>query len=219
MQQLSMMELLCPPPPPPVYVPRPKRDVVTRAYGEAAHVLSIDADAPDPVEVEIRGIPCLVVWDFGASIYTVQKPGSLFWSGTGYRSMTHGGETLEGVIAAVEKYIDAPVKDMGCGGKPERWWPGYVSQWRGSLRFELEHGKDRSKLWDQWGPEKQAEIWARRDAEKDAALARMWAEGINPNDVGPPSGFKGKWPTFERNDGTLTTLARSPARLPGPVQA
>lgn len=198
MQQLSMMDLLCPPPPPPVYVPPRKRDVVTRAYGEAAHVLSIDADAPDPVEVEICGIPCLVVWDFGASIYTVQKPGALFWSSTGYRSMATRSATLDQVISLVESYIDTPKAKMGLGGKAERWWPGYVDQWRGNLRFELENGKDRSKMWAHFGPDKQAEIWARRDTERAAALARMWDEGIDPNDVGPPSGFKGKWPRIER---------------------
>lgn len=199
MQQLSMMDLLCPPPPPPVYVPRPKRDVVTRAYGEAAHVLSIDADAPDPVEVEIRGIPCLVVWDFGAAIYTVQKPGSLFWSSTGFRSMCHGSASLDDVIAIVEKHIDTPVSKMGAGGKLVRWWPWYVDSWRGNVAFELRH-PDRSKVWEHFGPEKQAEAWAKRDRESAEALERMWAEGIDPNDVGAPSGFKGKWPTFERPD-------------------
>lgn len=212
MQQLSMMDFLCPPlpdpqlslldlmePARPVHVPRPKRDVITRAYGEAGHVLSIDADAPDPVEVKIRGIRCLVVWDFGASIYTVQKPGALFWSSTGYRSMsTTGGTSLEAVVAAVEAHIDTPKAKYGLGGKAERWWPCYVSQWQAGIRFGLEN--DRETMWSHFGPEKQAALWAKRDAQQAAALARMWAEGIDPNDVGPPEKFKGAWPRFERND-------------------
>ncbi|MGN7869564.1 hypothetical protein ACTJI6_11850 [Paracoccus sp. 22332] len=195
MQQLSMMDLLCPPPPTPVWVDT-RRPVTIRAYGGETEITICDFDHA-PYEIEVRGIRATVS---KGCTYVIDGPGSLFWSDSGFRSFSIASDDPAAFAAAVERYIDAPSKDgSGCGGKLKRWWPMYVSQWRGNVAFELRH-LDRSKVWDQWGPEKQAEIWARRDAEKDAALARMWAEGIDPNDVGPPSGIKGKWPRFERNE-------------------
>lgn len=200
MQQLSMMDILCPPPPPPpmpLFEAQGKREVVTRAYGKERHIIEIRNHVPDPVEVEIRGIRCLVVFDFGASIYTVDPPGSPFWSCTGFRSMATGETSLEGVIAAVEAYIDAPRAKYGLGGKPEIWWPGYISQWQGDVSWSLSY--KRSEVWTQWGPERHAEIWRKHDGRIAEAEARMWAEGIDPNRVGPPRHHKGKnWPTITR---------------------
>lgn len=196
MQQLSMFDIFEPKPAPVRYEPPPRREVLTRAYGKAGHAIKIGLDDPDPVEVEIRGIPCLIVWGFGASTYAIQPPGSLFWSDTGYRSMATGGASLDDVVALVESYINRPAKKDGLGGKLERWWPLYVNQWRQSLSFVLRYGADRSKLWAQWGPEKHAEVWARWDASQAEALDRMRSEGIDPNDVDPPRWHKGKWPRF-----------------------
>lgn len=193
--QLSMMDVLCPPPPEEEYVPIVRRDVITNAYGKETR-LQLPLDAPDPVEVMIRNIPCLVVWDFGASIYATQPCGSLFWSETGYRSMAHSAASIEQVIELVEAYIDAPKAKCGLGGRPKRWWPLWVLQWQQSLAFILQYGQDRSKLWAQWGPERHAEIWSKRDAEHADALNRMRKAGIDPNEVGPPDSFKGKWPQF-----------------------
>ncbi|NPD16264.1 hypothetical protein HOY34_13775 [Xinfangfangia sp. D13-10-4-6] len=85
---------------------------------------------------------------------------------------------------------------MGLGGALERWWPSYVLQWRQSEAF---HGKaDRTR--NHWGwcatEVGQDAIWADFDASQSAAIAQMLADGIDPNDVGPPPGFKVKWPRF-----------------------
>lgn len=195
-QQFSMFDLWQPPAPPrPVYTPPPRRTVMTRAYGRD-HAMQIDEDAPDPVEVEVRGIPCLINFAFGASTYTVQKPGSQFWSCTGYRNMATRAATVDDVIRLVEQHIDTPTSKMGLGGKLERWWPDYVLQWRQAQSF---HGNvDRTTR--HWGlcavDVGQEACWADYDAAQQAALARMAAEGIDPNDVGPPPGHKGKWPRF-----------------------
>ena len=42
----------------------------------------------------------------------------------------------------------------------------------------------------------QAEEWRKSDARQAAWLAQMRAEGIDPNDAGPPPRFNGKWPSF-----------------------
>lgn len=195
MQQLSMFDLWTPPPAPARYEQPSRRDVLTRAYGKAGHMLTIGMDDPDPVEVEIRGTPCLIVWGFGASTYAIQPPGSFFWSSTGYRSMASGGASLDDIVAMVEDYIDRPVKKDGLGGKLERWWPLYVNQWRQSLSY---HGTAKRNGY--WGmcstEEEQAERWAKWDADQASAIARMRAEGIDPNDVDPPRWHKGKWPRF-----------------------
>lgn len=207
MKQLSMLDLWADPAPPPIpYVEPATRDVVTRAYGEDTYVMKIREDEPDPVYIEVRGTPCLIKFGFGWATYAVQEPGSLFWSGTGFRSFATSldPETdLDRIAAVIERYIDAPKKDgNGCGGKLVRWWPSYIIQWQQSLAFTLEYGADRSKLWTQWGAEEHARIWAEKDAEFAAAVARMWAEGIDPNDVGPPARVSKKiraaWPKFEQ---------------------
>lgn len=198
-RQLSMFDLLEPPPikvEPSAYIPRPRREVLTRAYGSET-VLKIDAEAPDPVEVQIRGIPCLIVMDYGLSTYALGVPGSLFWSETGYRSVGTSKASVDQVISMVEDHIDTPKSKMGLGGKLVRWWPGYVNRWQQSEAF---HGAaDRTK--NHWGwcarEVGQDAVWADYDARQAAALARMLADGIDPNDVGPPPGFRGKWPLFE----------------------
>lgn len=206
-QQLDMFGTLFPPPPPKVYIPKPRRTVLTRAYGAEGHPIEIYEDSPEPFEMEVRGIPCLVVCAFGLSTYAIEKPGSPFWSETGFRSMSTRG-LIDGeppdyeharatVTRLVEDYIDRPRKgdgSGGLGGKLTKWWPGYVLDWQHAVRWDYE--MDRSKTWDQWGPERHAEIWAKHDRKRDAALARMSAEGIDPNEVGPPERYKGPWPDF-----------------------
>lgn len=205
-EQLSMMDALCPPPPPPAPIPwvEPvKREVMTRAYGED-HILKIRENEPDPIEIEVRGIPCVIKFDFGFNTYAIQPPGSPFWSGTGFRSWTNGiWQTDHGIVfdgsvddirGLIEDHIDTPVKKMGLGGKLVRWWPTYINRWRGDLSWRLTYPRD--KMWTQWGPERHAEIWAEHDARISAAEARMWAEGIDPNDVDKPPHHKGPWPRF-----------------------
>lgn len=101
------------------------------------------------------------------------------------------------ICAIIERYIDAPAKDgNGCGGKLVRWWPGYIRRWQDDLSWQLRYGRDRAAMWAQWGPERHAEMWAAHDARIAAAEAQMWAEGIDPNEVGKPSHHKGAWPVI-----------------------
>ena len=197
MQQLSMFDLLDPPTPPvarQAYVEPIRRKVMGRAYG-GPYEFKVNEDRPDPFEIEVRGIPCTIYPGF--STYVIDGPGSPFWSETGYRSFGFGIDAdPDSIIAEIERYIDAPTKHgNGCGGKLTRWWPSYVRQWQSDTSWSLTY--DRATVWAQWGPEKHAEIWANHDARRAEALARMWAEGIDPNDVGRPQHHKGAWPRFD----------------------
>ncbi|OAN76731.1 hypothetical protein A8B82_15160 [Sulfitobacter sp. EhC04] len=194
--QLDMFGILEPKPAPRPYVPPVTRDVETRAYGGS--VLAIEEGQPDPVEIDVDGTPCVIKFGFGWSTYVVNGPGSLFWSETGFRSFATGGgspDEIDQIREAIRRYIAAPPKDgNGMGGKLVPWWPSYINQWRNSLAFELRC--PREDTWAQWGPEKHAECWADHDAKQAEAIAQMEADGIDPNDVGPPAHFKGQWPTF-----------------------
>ncbi|MBL4898021.1 MAG: hypothetical protein JKX76_00095 [Colwellia sp.] len=195
--QLDMFAILEPKPQPSAWVEPEIREVTINAEGKP-HVFKCHEGEPDPIAMEIRGIPCIVSFGYGFATHAVQPVGSDFWSKTGYRNFSIGSglhEHSEQIREIVETYIDAPKKDgNGCGGKLVKWWPGYVHQWQQNLAFH--HGRDRSEMWQQWGPEKHAEMWANHDADQAKALCKMDAAGIDPNDVGPPSYFKGKWPTF-----------------------
>lgn len=166
-----------------LYEPPPRRNFMTRAYGEA-HVLQIGLDERDPIEMEVRGIPTLVRFSYGFQTYTVQPAGSLYWSETGFRSfasawtVTGPGFTDDDVREIIEANIDSK---HGCNGKLTKWWPDYCRQWRQNKAFADKF--DRATTWDQWGPEKQAEHWANHDAKQAAALERMHAEGIDPEEV------------------------------------
>lgn len=200
-QQLDMFDVFNPPPEPVAYVDPIMREVATRAYGVNGLMIIRD-DELDPFEIEVRGILCLIRMNFGFDTYTVQPAGTLFWSETGYRSWTNGkwiagrgivfGGDEDDIRRLIEAYIDAPVKSYGCGGNLAPWWPNYILRWRGDLLWSISH--DRATVWDQWGPERHAEIWGAHDARIAAAEARMWAEGIDPNEVGPPPSHKGLWP-------------------------
>lgn len=178
MQQLSLIPLMEPPAPPPKpYEPPPRREFMTRAYGED-HVMQIGLDELDPIEVEVRGIPTVIRFGFGWSTYVIQPPGSPYWSETGFRSF--GGPELDpDVIASmIAAHIDSK---NGCKGKLTKWWPSYCLQWRQNKAFADKFG--RATTWDQWGPEKQAEHWAAFDTRQAAALERMKSEDINPGEV------------------------------------
>lgn len=202
--QLSMLDLLEPAPVRPTYVPPVTREVMTRAYGRNYPMQIAEGD-PDPFEMEIAGTPCLITLGYGFSTYAIQPVGSLFWSETGFRNFSFGGFDAEGhfvrvsdreqIESLVRAHIKRPITDLGLGGKLVRWWPSYVRQWQQRVSFHSE--VDRETFWAHFGPEKEARLWAKADAEQAAALARMWAEGIDPNDVGKPQGHKGKWPKFE----------------------
>lgn len=192
--QLNMFDILEPKPAPVVWTPKPRRTVQTRAYG-GNYALEINEEDPDPVEMVIRGIPCLVTLTY-MQTYAIDPAGSLFWSSTGFRSF--GGNYTarpQGAAAAIERYIDGPAKHgNGLAGKLERWWPLYVGQWQQNEAFA--RGQKRETTWDQWGPEKHVEMWEKHDNKQAEALARMAADGIDPNHVGPPAHFKGPWPKF-----------------------
>ncbi|KQV83262.1 hypothetical protein [Rhizobium sp. Root1220] len=178
MQQLSLLALMEPPPPTPKpYEPPPRRDFMTRAYGEA-HVMKIGMNELDPVEIEVRGIPTLILFSFGWQTYTVQPPGASYWSETGFRSFGGPETEPDQIEQLIARHIDS--KD-GCKGKLTRWWPSYCLHWRQEKRFGDKF--DRATTWDQWGAEKQREHWENYDARQRVAVERMAAEGIDPEDV------------------------------------
>lgn len=194
-EQLTMFDLIDPPAPPPVrYCDLPRRTVTARAYGAEKEFTVVEGE-PEPFEIEVRGIRCTIGYSFGFCTYAVEGRGSLFWSETGFRSFGYQTADHETICEMIERYIDAPMKNGdGMGGNLVCWWPNYATQWRDRLGFVLDYGRDRSKLWNQWGEEKHAAIWAKRDAQFEADLRQMEADGIDPNDLGKPKGFKGKWP-------------------------
>jgi len=189
MMQLDMFAALTPVAPPPAWVPPPRCEVKTRAFSHDGMITLYGEDPVEPFELLVRGVPCVISYSGGFCTHAIEGPGSAFWSETGFRSFGLATVDPESVSAAIEAYIAS--KD--CGGKLTRWWPSYVLQWQQSLAFELSFA-DRAGCWDQWGPEKHREHWDRHDAKLGEAIDRMRAEGIDPNDVGPPSGFRGKWP-------------------------
>lgn len=168
--------------------PPPRREFVTRAYGMEAPML-IGMNEPDPVELEVRGIPTLIRFSSFFETYAVIPAGSEYWSCTGYRSFCGFQAHIEGSLASA-RLPDAIIVDLieanidskhGCGGKLTKWWPDYCLRWRQEKDFARH--VDRATTWDQWGPEKQSEHWAAFDARQAAALQRMAAEGIDPNEV------------------------------------
>ena len=169
MIQMSLLDLMEPPVEPVEWTPRPKRQVTTRAYGRET-VLEIDAENRDPVEVEISGIPTLIVWDFGPAVYALTAPGTMFWSGTGFWSLTGNPGGVDDLVKVIATR------------KPEPWWLLYVCNWRQHVEWTL-------RADDYTEPPQVA-------ARQSAAIAQMLADGIDPNDVGPPPRFKGKWPRF-----------------------
>lgn len=186
MQQLSMLDLMMPPTPTVAakeWVAPPKRQFMTRAYGVEA-MMEIGLDERDPIEIEVRGIPTLIRFSSFFQTYAVLPPGSMYWSDTGFRSfcgyqMHIDGELTPAIIAEI---ISANIDSKhGCNGKLTKWWPHYCLQWRQNKAFADKF--ERSTTWDQWGPEKQAEHWAAHDARQAAALERMAAEGIDPDEV------------------------------------
>ncbi|WP_157628332.1 hypothetical protein [Rhizobium leguminosarum] len=187
MQQLSMLDLMMPPPPPPVrkpYAPPPRRDFMTRAYGVDT-VMEIALDERDPIEIEVRGIPTLIRFSSVFQTYAVKPPGSAYWSETGFHSFA-GLHQIAGTNEyspdEIRQIIEAMIDSKhGCGGKLTKWWPFYCLQWRQSKDFA--DRSERSSTWDQWGSEKQAEHWASHDAKQSAALERMAADGIDPDEV------------------------------------
>ncbi|WP_103730227.1 hypothetical protein [Novosphingobium sp. HII-3] len=198
MTQFDMFALIEPPASPPVWQPRPTHEVQTRAYSHGGRITVYTEGDPEPFELEVRGVPCVISWSGGFCTHAINPPGSLFWSETGFRSFGVPVLGTDEIDAIICDYIDKPAKAYGCGGKLVRWWPGYVLQWRQSLGFEIEMTAKRGRehVWDQWGPEAWADHWHRHDMKLQDAMERMAEDGIDPNDVGPPRGFTGKWPKF-----------------------
>lgn len=201
---MIQLDMFPPPPPPPVvYVPRETRKIMTKAYG-TDYALSGYVGDPEPFEIEVRGIPCLINPTGGFKTYALQPFGTPFWSETGFRSFCIGDWHVKGglifpgttndMIRIIEANIDAKVSNGGFGGKLKKWWPSYVLQWRQDVSFF--HGVDRSDIWDQWGPETHVKTWAAFDKRQAERMARMLSDGIDPNDVEPPFWHKGKWPRF-----------------------
>ncbi|WP_311272200.1 MULTISPECIES: hypothetical protein [unclassified Rhizobium] len=180
-----MLDLMTPPPPPSKpWVPPPTRHVMTRAYS-SEYLMEIGLDERDPIEIEVRGISTLIKFSSVFSTYAVQPAGSDYWSPTGFHSFAgvyRIGASNEYANDEIREIIEAMIDSKhGCGGKLTKWWPSYCLQWRQNKYFA--DRQDRATTWDQFGPEKQAEYWAKHDAEQVAALAKMEAEGIDPKEV------------------------------------
>lgn len=186
MHQLSMFDLMMPPPPPaPVkaWEPPPRREFVTRAYG-VSKAMEIELDEADPIEIEVRGVPTLIRFSSFFQTYAVLPAGSVYWSETGFRSFAgFSGRIVGGLTAdVVAQIISADIDSKhGCDGKLTKWWPEYCRQWRQNKEF-ADRCK-RGETWTQWGEEKHAEHWANHDAKQAAALERMAADGIDPDEV------------------------------------
>lgn len=187
MEQLSMFDMMMSPAPPVVvkpYQPPPRREFMTRAYG-VWEPMKIDEDERDPIEIEVRGIPTLIRFSSVFQTYAVEPAGSVYWSETGFRSFAgvyQVGGSNEYTQDEIRQIIEATIDSKhGCNGKLTKWWPDYCRQWRQKKYFA--DRADRATTWDQLGAEKQAEYWAKHDAEQAAALARMEAEGIDPKEV------------------------------------
>lgn len=172
-----------------------QRMVRTRAA--RSPLIAVRADDPEPFETEVRGVPCVISYSGGFCTHAINPPGSPFWSETGFRSFGYALTDPGEIVAAIARYIDAPAKTgAGCDGTLHPWWPSYVLQWQQSLVFELSFAS-RDEVWNQWGPEKWEDCWHRHDMRLADAIEQMRAEGIDPNDVGKPTHFKGKWPRFD----------------------
>ncbi|RWR30506.1 hypothetical protein D2T29_12610 [Sinirhodobacter populi] len=167
-EQLSMFGLF---EPEPVYAPVLKRSVMTRAYGRDT-LMTIPDENPDPEEIEVNGIKTLIVWGFGPAVYAVEKPGSLFWSSTGFWSLSVANIRSNEEIAA-----------HLVSRKPVPWWPLYVNMWRDDRSFFLRNPSVKES------PEQ-----SQRQAEY---INRMFAEGIDPNAVDAPPQHKGAWPLYQ----------------------
>jgi|GEM_PF-2918020 len=190
---MTQLDLFPPPAPPPLAprVERTRKEVMTRAG-----LVTVYADDPQPFEIEVAGVTTVISYSGGFCTRTIDPPGSPYWSETGFRSF--GAMLTDPVEIAdwIQRYIDAPTAKGGCGGQLTQWWPGYVRHWRQSLAFELSF-KSREEVWNQWGPEQWEDSWHRHDMKLADAMEQMREDGIDPNAVGKPSGFRGKWPRFE----------------------
>lgn len=207
MMQLNMFDMLDPKPVMDeeelLWYQRPTYTVLAPIRGEMKEVVVTEGE-PEPIQVSVMGIPCVIEFCGlvgGFSTHAVEKFGTPFWSESGFRSWAGSCDGItdgEELASLIEEYIRAPKGKDGMGGlngelKP--WWPSFATQWRDHFGFVLSHGRDRSKLWAQWGEEKHREIWAETDANFEARLADMKERGIDPNALGKPKGYKGKWPT------------------------
>lgn len=177
MEQLSMLDLMIPRPVPVPYEPPPRREFMTRAYGED-HMMEIGMDEIDPIEIVVRDIPTLIRFGFGWQTYTVQAPGAIYWSQTGFRSFGGPQTDPDEIGQMIDAHIDSK---HGCNGKLTRWWPGFILRWRQSRDFASR--VDRATTWDQFGPEQQAEHWAIFDAKQAEAEQRMNAMGFDPEEI------------------------------------
>lgn len=171
--------------------------VQTRAAQWDGLITMYHPETPQPFEVEVRGIRCVIAYHGGFATHAMGEPGGRFWSETGFRSFGNPSTDPAEVIADIERFIDAPRKDgNGCGGKLVRWWPWIVRQWQDAVAFDLDY--PARNLWLHMGEKESARLWAKRDADRATALAGVLALGLDPNDIGPPVRFKGKWPRFDQ---------------------
>lgn len=143
-QQLDMFAALVPAAPPRApfepkdWLGRPR--VQTRAWDCGGAITIYSADAPRPFEVEVRGIPCVIAYSGGVCTHAIDPPGSPFWSDTGFRSFLWPTSNAAEIVAAIERYIDAPAsRGEGLGGKLTPWWPSEVLSLRQRRQTDVDY--------------------------------------------------------------------------------
>lgn len=158
--------------------------VQTRAASHGGIITMYNAYSPEPFELVVRGVPCVISFHGGYATHAIEPAGSGFWSETGYRSF--GGMLTDPaeIAADIEAYIDAPAKGgKGCGGKLKPWWQLCVLNLQQRRAYMTEHDLAR---WDQ--PDV-----ANNRRWHDEAVAQVIAAGLDPDVVAPwPKGKKPK---------------------------
>lgn len=146
---MNQLDLFAPLPAPPHHA-RQSRKAATRAFNHGGLISIYGEDDPEPFEIEVRGVPCIIAYSGGFCTHAINPPGSLFWSETGFRSFGIPTTDTGEIEAAILSYVDSPAKAYGMGGKLVKWWPGYVLQWRQSIGFEIEMTRQggREAVWD-----------------------------------------------------------------------
>lgn len=138
-------------------------------------VMVCGKDDPDPIEVTVRGIRTVISFGFGIGTHAVEAPGTPYWSETGFRSFTGinaGPEHAAEIVAAIERFIDAPAKDgNGCGGKLREWWPLSVLTLRDRRQYIVDHPDAYPKRQDQWEREESARV---RELGYDPDVVAPW---------------------------------------------
>jgi hypothetical protein len=157
--------------------------IKTRAWSHDGVLTLYGGDDPEPFEVVVRGVPCVIQWSGGVGTHAIGEPGSPFWSDTGFRSFMWLTTDRIEIVRMIEAFIDAPAKDgNGCGGKLKPWWPSPILDLRDRRRDMLRYPNGEGAGAEYWA---NMQRWEREGEEKVRAL------GFDPDVVAP-------WPAAAR---------------------